>query len=50
MGFFSSLIINTFFSDKTKKTLQLMEQEKTNKLLAEQNRLLKLEQKKRKKR
>jgi hypothetical protein len=37
MGFFTDLIINTFISDKTKKTVMLSEQMKMNKLLQEQN-------------
>jgi hypothetical protein len=50
MGFFTDLIINTFISDKTKKTLMLSEQTKMNKLLKEQNDLLKRQQKGKKKR
>ena len=50
MGFFTDLIINTFISDKTKKTVMLSEQMKMNKLLQEQNDLLRRQQKGKKKR
>ena len=50
MGFLTDLIINTFISDKTKKTVMLSEQMKMNKLLQEQNELLKRQQKDKKKR